>query len=159
MWYIIYMSFKTGSWGEQAKARSTRRKGYFRDRTRKITDVKNTIGYEGEVETMGILGLEEQDKLVKNSPADFEYKGKFIDTKTSSFLKRKAWQFTLNRQRGKTDYFLCICKDILGKTRYMFLIPDEDVKVDYLWISEKRAESMEKYLIKGGVFYDRNIFK
>ena len=142
------MTYKTGAWGIQAQLRSTRRRKYFRDRRRNLVKGKESLGFVGEMETAKLLG---EDKLPNKSGSDFEYIGKSIDVKTALPTKNGKnfrWRFLLYTQKGKVDFFLIICKDINKKTKYMFLIPDNDIKVKNLSISEKSVNKYINYLWK-----------
>ena len=142
------MPYKTGTWGIQAKERHKRRLEYFR-----IRSMSNRIhggislGYKGEMEARSIF---KEDKLPNKSGADFKVKGKLIDVKTAIPTKTKygwRWKFLLYSQKGIVDYFLIICKDKDRKTKYMFLIPDKEIKVNNLSITEKTAKRYRKYTI------------
>jgi hypothetical protein len=129
------MPYKTGSWGIQAKERSRRRR-------------KGGLGYIGEIEAESILLT---NKLPNHSGADFRYKGKLVDVKTSLPDKRGYWKFNLYKQKGKIDYFLFICKNRDKKTEYIFLIPNSKLKRNNLCIHINKTKGYLKYLMRGGL--------
>jgi hypothetical protein len=141
------MPYSTGSWGEQAKARNIRRRKYFRERSRLLNGVKNTISFESEQEALARLHI--PNKLFRFEVADILWKGKYIDVKTDKFsLERNGWQFDCSKQKGKIDYFMCVAKDINGKTQYIFMIPDKSFSTKYIWISPNNIYKYMKYLFR-----------
>jgi hypothetical protein len=125
------MPYKTGSWGIQAKERNRRRrKG------------STSIGYIGELQAEKLLLT---SKLPNYCKADFKYKGKFVDVKTSLPDKRGYWKFNLYKQKGKIDYFLIICKNKDKRTEYIFLIPDKELKKNNLCIHIDKVKRFLKY--------------
>lgn len=143
------MPYKTGSWGKQAQERHKKRVLYFRERWRRIHKVKNTLGFDGELEAIKLFNSE---KLPKNSRSDLEVNGKFIDVKTSILRKIHGsyiWLFQIARQKKTADYFLCIAKDFDFRTKYIFLIPNKDTgKNKNICISKNKIEKYKKYLLK-----------
>ncbi len=143
------MPYKRDPWGIKEKERSKRRLEYFRNRQRLLSKNKNraSIGFIGEIEAKDIF---KTGKLPNNAGADFNYKNKLIDVKTALPTKngnKFHWKFLLYKQKGKIDYFLIICKDFDKRTKYMFMIPDKDLKLNNLHISEKNIIKYLKYEI------------
>ena len=162
------MTYETGEWGEQAKARSQKRKEYFKEYRRKHPQkysykkgkynyIGTSLGYRGEMMALNIL---KGSKKI-NRPCDLKWKGKLVDVKTG--IKRKLsnkhlngkrvkgntyrWKFLLEKQKGKVDLFFIICKDLEEKVQYIFLIPDKDIKTKNLNICENKAYKYSKYLL------------
>ena len=138
------MTYKTGSWGNQAKERSKRRRKYFLDYIDK-KGAHRGLGYLGELEATIILkGSSRNYKGI-----DLDWNGKKIDVKTSSFHDwYSRWTFWLKKQRGKCDYFLLLCKDLNGKTLFIFLIPDKEIQENSLIIKKSELSLFEKYAVK-----------
>ena len=149
MVYINYMPYKTGSWGEQAKERHKRRITYFRERRRRLDDVKNTLGFDGEQEAIKLFNTE---KLPINSGADLQIKGNLIDVKTSILRKvhgSLCWMFQISRQKKTSDYFLCIAKDENYKTMHILLIPNKDTgNKKNICIAKSRIGKYKRYFLK-----------
>lgn len=130
------------------KERTHRRMDYFRDHNFNKYRLKNenpSLGYIGEKDSEILLNV---NKLHGNSKYDFEWKGKKIDVKTSMFHKNKYWKFLLKTQKGLVDYFLLICKDMNKNTKYIFLIPDKEIKPNHFIISLFNMSKYKKYLWK-----------
>ena len=141
------MTYKTGSWGIQAKNRSAKRSKYFRERARKLSNYKEGLGLSGEKEIEDRLAL--GDHLPRKAKFDYFWKNKKIDVKTSIYNERIGrWTFTLDRQRGIVDYFICLCRSERGETKYIFLIPDKDVTMDFLELRPRTINKYFKYLMK-----------
>lgn len=162
------MVYKTGTWGEQAKARYKKRIAEYRERRRKdlegerekerIIYLKKTgknsvnlvvsnriikarvVGLMGEREAEKLLGVK---KNLATSDVDFNWRGKLVDVKTARINKKGEWKFLLYKQKGVADLFLIICKDRKMKTEHIFLIPDKDLLHCNLSISRR---SLPKYL-------------
>lgn len=144
------MTWQTGSWGKEGKARSKKRLDYFRDYTRKRNNGGIGIGFVGEREALA--ELDGSQMMYRNEcKYDIEWRGKKIDVKTSMPSKDYGyWKFLLTRQKGIVDYFLIICKDANEKTRHMFLIPDKALMKNNLSLTKKNIHLFCKYEIKGG---------
>jgi hypothetical protein len=145
------MPYKSGSWGEQAKERNSKRLDYFRHYTRTrykrfwLTRKERSIGYLGEKEAM--LILRGSQRLKKKEP-DLLWGNKLIEVKTSSFHKWKGWSFFVKNQRRKCDFFLLICKDENQKTSMIFLVPDTEVIKDSICMSVSKINEFEKFKLK-----------
>ncbi len=166
------MTFKTGTWGEQAKLRSSKRREYFKKYRRlhprnskafnksiKSSYISHgtSVGYKGEIEALSIL--KGSKRIFK--PCDLEWKGKLVDVKTGIkhlYVNKHVngdrvsgntykWKFLLSKQKGKVDYFLVICKDLDERIEHIFLIPDKEIEVKNLSIPEKNIHKYSKYLL------------
>ena len=131
------MPYKTGSWGIQAQKRNRKR-------------FSESIGVKGEKEIEIVLEVE---KRPLGFGCDYVWKGKLIDIKTSLPSKKNKyghqyWKFNLYKQKGKIDFFLCICKNEDKTTEYVFLIPDKDLFKKNLTIPIKKVKKYFKYLLK-----------
>lgn len=150
------MTYIDGSWGEKAKNRSKNRREYFRIYRRthpsknpnkyKYEHYGQSIGYKSEIEAIKILV---GSKRIMR-PCDLEWEGKLVDVKTA--IKRKGkgrntytWNFLLKKQKGKIDLFLILCRDEKERIEHIFLIPDKDLKVNNLSISERKINKYMKY--------------
>mgnify|MGYP001617494574 CR=1 FL=1 len=150
IWYTIFMPYKTGPWGLQAKLRSIKRKKYFRDRRRKLYQYHGkSIGFMGEAEALTLLKVKE--KLPNGYKVDIKWKGKLVDVKTAIYSKKKrGWDFLLTRQKGIADLFLIICKDENKKTQFIFLIPDKEIKTKGFYVSKRNLHKFHKFEMKVG---------
>ena len=88
-----------------------------------------------------------EEKLEKGRIADIKWQDKLVDVKTAIFnIKTNRWKFLLSKQKGKVDLFLVFCKDSEERTKYIFLIPDKDLKFKNLNISLRSIGYYKKYL-------------
>ena len=150
------MPYKTGSWGVQAQERSKRRKSYFQQKKEEYfkrlgLKYHEGVGYVGEGEALQVLKVKDRSS---DRSFDILWNNKKVDVKTA-IINKSRWQFDLHRQKGKIDYFLILCKNKKKETQYMFLIPDEDLKVKGLVISENRIMKYKDYLIEGVILNGR----
>jgi hypothetical protein len=133
------MPYKSGYWGEQAKARSKKRLDYFKryEASKKLTK-RLTIGNYKSPVHIGAKGEEIAMKylkdcsLIKAHDFDILWKGSKVEVKTSSFLYDKShgwyYSFDIGIQKGKTDYFMFVCLDEEGKNlKTMYFVPDDAV--------------------------------
>ena len=128
------MPYKTGLWVPQAKERNKKR-------------FSKSIGKIGELEALKILGVNE--KLDRYSGADIKWNNKLVEVKTSMPNRKYGyWKFLLYKQKNKVDYFLTICKDIIGKTKYVFLIPDKKLPRNNLIITNSNLIKYKKFLLE-----------
>lgn len=149
------MTYKTGAWGEKAKARSKKRLKYFRQYWHKNYGDKcrdkykpNTrteykgLGWQGEIEALTILsGAIRQPRYIGY---DLLWNGKRIDVKTTKIRKnRNDWTFKTRTQIHRVDFFLCILKDREGKTIDSLLIPDSLIKSK--WVFYLHTRNLPKY--------------
>lgn len=156
--------YKTGGWGDQAKAYYKKRleSGYYKERDRKryakqkALGIKPKYAYESHGTSLGYKGEELGLKVLANSkrihrPSDLEWHGKRVEVKTAikqhgnfiqwttkELMKSSSyrWKFLLKRQRGKVDLFLLICENADKEVEHILLIPDKDLKINNLSISE-----------------------
>lgn len=121
------MPYRTGVWGTQQKKRSKKRRGYFikyskEGRHRKFT----TLGSIGEAIAVMFL---ENSSLVRRPEYDVLWRGKKVEVKTANFsnskyLQCRGWYFSIKDQKGKADYFFCICLNKSGGVDKIYFIPD-----------------------------------
>lgn len=123
-------------------------KQYQRDHKKEYISSGSSLGYLGEEEGLGLLSGSRR----KFRPSDLEYEGKLIEVKTAikqlSHTSTKAfvWKFYLKQLR-QVDKFLIICKDFDKSTKYIFLIPDKDLKIKNLAISANKIKKYSQYLL------------
>lgn len=123
------MPYKTGEWGNEAKARSKRRREYFLE-YRKTHPSKSCYkrSFKGFGSLGEIIGLKifEGSVLVRRPNFDITWKDKKIEIKIATLQnKRNRWTFSTGRQKGKTDYFLLIGMDKDRKNIVkIYFIPD-----------------------------------
>ena len=123
------------------------RREYHRKRFRKLTNVKSTLGYDGEMEIAQLLKIKE--KAFRGSNYDFLWKGKKIDVKTGILHEYHGcwgWFFSTQRQKGNVDFYFCVVKDRNAKTRFIFKILDKDFGTKNLWIPLNKIENYYKYI-------------
>jgi len=131
-----YREERLEPWGEKAKARSQRRREYFR----KYQLEKYGVGADRESkpnndDSTGVYGEKiALSQLAKSKWAgglhDIDWRGKKLDVKTSLisvFGPYERWKFSLARQKRKVDLFLLICLDRERNVQRMFLVPDSKV--------------------------------
>ena len=157
------MTYKSGSWGDKAKARSKSRITYFSE-YRKLHPQNNhyssygtSLGYGGELLAQTIL---KGSKRI-HRPSDLQWEGKLVEVKTAKkqLLSNKniqgtrisgntyRWKFLLTKQKGKVDLFFLICKDINDNVQYILLIPDKDLRFNNLSITEHTIRKYSKYIL------------
>lgn len=109
-----------------------------------------SLGYRGEEEANNLL---KGSKRQERNKADLMWQGKRIEVKTAKPTrslghKKDWWKFLLYKQKGKTDYFLFICKDKEERTICIFLIPDKDLEKNNFCFSMDKLNIYKKYLLK-----------
>lgn len=145
------------------KERSLKRRKYFREYRRihpqlyiyKESNFEPSLGRLGE--KIAFNTLEGSVKIIH--PADLLWKGKLVEVKTARKIlvdtqlngirkkcKTYRWKFCLSQLR-KVDLFFIICKDLDDRVQYVFLIPDGDLKVRNLSITENNILKYSKYLL------------
>lgn len=161
------MTYITGSWGEEAKARSQGRKEYFREYRRKhpqskeyLTDYRNknphkykyvsygdSLGYKGEMLALNILV---GSKRI-NRPCDLSWNGKLVDVKTAKPTLQKGggnrWKFLLSKQKNKIDLFLLIRKGDDDKVIDIHLVPNESIRGKNISFNNNTVIKYSKYLL------------
>jgi hypothetical protein len=87
-------------------------------------------------------------------PSDLEWTGKKIEVKTSiKYLmpgpnnKTYRWKFYLRKQLRKVDLYFLVCQDKDKKVKYIFLIPDKEIKVQNLSIPESKINKYSRFLL------------
>lgn len=139
------MTYKSGTWGEEAKLRSQSRREYFLNRMRlrreqglvspskpayidnQTTYPSRKLGNSGELEASNLIKMEKKSK-----GPDF-YTGKeYIEVKTARPTRTTAkgktylrWKAHLKSQRKITNYFFIILRNEDDTTRGVYLIPDD----------------------------------
>lgn len=117
------MTYATGIWGVQAKARSNKRLAYFRNAQRGFRK-GNHLKLMGERLVPKIL---KGAKYVDKPSHDFEWEGKTIEVKAANKHKSDTWYFHITNQlQLKSDYFLLI---LLDDNKYItsYLVPSEEI--------------------------------
>lgn len=105
------MPYKTGSWGEQAKARSKERIEYFRklNKTRHEQQYKKRFRSFGSLGELIALKFLNNSILVRKQGFDITWKNQKIEVKISAYKEKyKYWLFHTGRQKNKTNYFFLI---------------------------------------------------
>ena len=147
------MPYKSGAWGEDAKERAKRRRDYFREWMRNNRNSVEGLGYLGELEGLELLVGSER----KTSGIDLEFNGKKIEVKTSSLRycrhRQRYWGFKVLPQIGKCDFFLFLCKGEESDTKYIILIPSNEIKAKtQVRIAEAAIRKYEKYFVSRGIW-------
>jgi DNA-binding sugar fermentation-stimulating protein len=139
------MPYKTGTWGEQAKARYNRmvESGEVRDRHMRQPGTGLGFAYQGEKEAQKLM--ENSKRLKKHSGADFLWKNKLIEVKTSHPNKNGYWKFMTKMQKSTTNYYFIICKTSKGNTQHIFLIPNDNTVKNYILIKIGNPQKYLKY--------------
>ena len=145
------MTYITGSWGEEAKARSQGRREYFREYRRKhpqkYKSHGDSLGYMGEVLALNILV---GSKRI-NRPCDLSWNGKLVDVKTAKPTLQKGggnrWKFLLSKQKNKIDLFLLIRKDKDDKVIDIHLIPNGSIRGKNISFNNNTVTKYSKYLL------------
>ena len=161
------MTYRDGTWGAKARARSLRRRDYFRTRSKakyKRKDEANSgLARKAELLAVDFLSGSVLDNC---SSHDVLWQGKRVEVKVSSIhwygykpnKKRKmqqGWSFNTKRQHGRADIFFLVClatdkKTIVGT----YIVPDSK-PVKYLSVTSDRLEpyrvnTQRKELITNG---------
>ncbi len=137
------------------KARSLKRRRYFRERYYKLKglktpdyfDQRRKLAYKGENIALKILTGSEQ--ICR--PSDLFWKGKLVEVKTAKKVltgksRNYRWKFCLT-QLHKVDLFFFVCEDLSKKVQYIFLIPDKLLKIKNFTISESKINKYSSFLL------------
>lgn len=165
------MTWKSGSWGKEAKERSKKRSEYFKNRYKYKCNIGLHIGLhnegfgsKGELIALKILN---NSILVRKSGYDLIWQDKKIEVKIATFKpihKSKptiqSWIFNIGRQKDKTDLFFLIgMNKEKNSIERMYLIPNQDMPNIKTLCIGKKSKRFIKFIIKRGEILHERISK